>query len=342
MDSGGASNKRRSLSTKLNSDDNFAEPLSTKKSKTASIENGTNKPLDSYFNDNFSQYFHTQFFQEISKAEVIKPTANDSLNATNCVFSQWQDESRFNESIPPGQTRFRPPSSQLPNHAVSQSVIQPQQTAVNNNDADDDVDDIPFASSAENYVQCSQIFLKEVSALHTTITSMIDETLMANKLDVSDIGDSAEKFSVFRSNVTMSEYVQLQRAPSDVDAAPLTQYIQVENQAPETTDELDDDNDLLAAFVMDENWPKMVANGKSETDSNATIGRLERTNSNGKSNSNAQTVAKASPVTAANFYVMGSYFGLPLKVKKLIKEFKGIDDLYGKYVNSSSAPHFSE
>lgn len=292
-------------------------------------ENGTsnaNKLLDSYFNDNFSQFFHTQFSQEISKAEVIKPTVSDGLNSTQCVFSQWPNESQFNDSITPGQTRFLPPSSQLPNRTVSNVTQSLRGTAaVNYNDDDDEGSNhaVPTGSSGENRVQCSQIFLREVSALHTTITSMIDETLMANKSDLSDVSDNEEKFSVFRSNVTMSEYVQLQRAPSALDAVPLTQYIQVENQVPEATNGYDDENDLLAAFVMDENWPKMVANGKIETN-----GQLEKKNSNGETN--AQAVMKQSPVTAANFYVMGPFFGLPLKVQKLIKEFKGIDDLYGK------------
>lgn len=34
------------------------------------------------------------------------------------------------------------------------------------------------------------------------------------------------------------------------------------------------------------------------------------------------------PVSSATFTEMGPFFGLPLKVKKLIKEFKGIDELY--------------
>lgn len=328
----GASNKRQSSSARPDSDDHFAVPLSTKRSKTSSFSDGKrneNKPLDGYFNDNFSQYFHTQFFQEISNAEVAKSTANDSAaNLSQYGFSQWLDESQFNESISPGQSRFQPPSSQLPNRSVSH-LMQSLNTPVNHNDADadanaDDDDDgsngvIPIAPSP---VQCSQIFLREVSALHTTITSLIDETLMANKLDVSDIGigSSEEKFSVFRSNVTMSEYVQLQREPSDVP--PPTQYISAENQTKETTDEHDDDNDLLAAFVMDENLLKSVPNGRTEA--NKSDGRSEKQRSNGRAGT------KPSPVSAANFYVMGPYFGLPIKVKQLIKEFKGIDDLYGK------------
>lgn len=291
----------------------------------------TNKALDSYFDDNFSQYFHTQFFQEISKAESVKPAVVEGLKLTQCGFSQWQDESQFDESISPGQTRFRAPGTPLRNRSVIQST-QPLRSAAAAKDDDADVDEstVPFESDSQIQVQCSQIFLQEVSALQMNITSLIDETLMANKLDASDIGDSDDQFAVFRSNVTMSEYVQLQRSPAALDAMPLTQYIRVENQATEATNGDDDENELLAAFAMDENWTQIAANGKIETNANAANGQLEKKNS--ESVSNNSSARKPSPVTAANFFVMGPYFGLPQKVQKLIKEFKGIDDLYGWFV----------
>lgn len=327
MDSIGSANKRRS--TKPNPADKFAVSQNTKKPKTVFNENGTNSaltPLDNYFNDNFSQFFHTQFFEEISKAEVVKLTSDDGLNSTQCRYSQCLEESQFNDSITPGQARFLPPSSQLPNLTVgSLQLTQPLRRTVNNDDADENA--VPTELDGENHVQCSQIFLNEVSALQMNITSMIDETLMANKLDTSGIGDNEDKFSIFRSNSTMSEYVQLQRLPSALDAVPVTQYIQVENHTLENNNEDDDEeNDLLAALVMDENWAKIAEK------SNVANGQLEKKNSGGKIN--VQAIVKQSPVTAANFYVMGPYFGLPLKVKKLIKEFKGIDDLYGKHAYS--------
>lgn len=332
MDSNSSANKRRSLSTKPNSDDKFAVPQDTKKAKTTIHENGTSNPqtpLDNYFNDNFSQFFHTQFFEEISKAEEDKLTSNDDLNSTRCRFSQCLEESQFNDSITPGQKRWLPPSSQLPNLMVSiyDQLTQPLRSTVNNNDADEDA--VTTESNGENHVQCSQIFLNGVSALQTNITSLIDETLMANRLNMSDTGDNEDKFSIFRSNSTMSEYVQLQRLPSAVDAVPMTQYIHVENQMPEVNNENDEENDILAALFMDESWPKIAANVNTEC--KAANGALEKKNSG--SRINVQAIVKQSPVTAANFYVMGPYFGLPLKVKKLIKEFKGIDDLYGKHTS---------
>lgn len=37
------------------------------------------------------------------------------------------------------------------------------------------------------------------------------------------------------------------------------------------------------------------------------------------------------PISSANFSEIGPFFGLPNKVKMLIKEFKGIEELYGKF-----------
>lgn len=43
--------------------------------------------------------------------------------------------------------------------------------------------------------------------------------------------------------------------------------------------------------------------------------------------------AKPVPVPASTFCVMGPFFGLPNRVKSLIREYKGINDLYGTFIN---------
>lgn len=272
-----------------------------------------NETADDYFDDNFSQYFQTQFFREIPNGE------NESLNVTASNFSQWPNESQFNESITPGQQCLMPPSTQLPNRTLTQSVRPLQRLATVNDDVDD-VDDLDDSAVISPVEQCSQLFLNEVSAINHNITSMINATLNANKSNLSELAvdNSQDKFTVFRSNVTMSEYVQLQRSPSDVDAVQ-TQYIQ-EPEAPPplppSFDPNDDEDDLLAAFALDEEL-------------NGAKAKYENAVSAGGEVLIQRVPSKPSPVTAANFYVMGPYFGLPLKVKKLIKEYKGIDDLYG-------------
>lgn len=47
-----------------------------------------------------------------------------------------------------------------------------------------------------------------------------------------------------------------------------------------------------------------------------------------KSRESVHTTPKS--ITSNNFSPMGPYFGLPISVKSLIKEYKGIDELYGK------------
>lgn len=39
---------------------------------------------------------------------------------------------------------------------------------------------------------------------------------------------------------------------------------------------------------------------------------------------------KLAPISSSTFNELGPFFGLPITVKKLIKEFKGIEELYGK------------
>lgn len=314
MDLVGGSNKRRSLT--INS--NAALASNVKINKTSTSDNANqSKPHDSYFNENVSQFFRSQFSPEIPCAQASKRAVVSGLNLTqfDCGFSQTLNESQFNDTISPGQTRFSAFSSQLLNRTVNPN--DSKATTVNNGD-DDDGGDVAAATEFDsgNQPQCSQIFLNEVSALHSNITSMIDETLMANKINATDIGDNEEKFSVFRSNVTMSQYVQLQR-PADENVLPVTATTATYDDQLQ-----DDENEFLAQFVMDNDWSQMIANG---SESNA---KLTKSTSNGESN--VQVVARHRPVSAANFCVMGPFFGLPLKVKKLINEFKGINDLYGE------------
>lgn len=53
-----------------------------------------------------------------------------------------------------------------------------------------------------------------------------------------------------------------------------------------------------------------------------------------------ETCHHHSPVTAANYRSMGPFFGLPIKVKKLIRNFKNIDDLYGKNLGKTTSSLF--
>lgn len=51
-----------------------------------------------------------------------------------------------------------------------------------------------------------------------------------------------------------------------------------------------------------------------------------------KSKKIVTNVVKPVPVPASTFCVMGPFFGLPNKVKSLIREYKGINDLYGMFI----------
>lgn len=336
-------------------------PKNRKKSKllsTTIASPSTHKSNINYFDDDFSQMiqsqqFQTQFMRQSTSCVIqtenrpfertpiqienrpSERTVNDlsfsSYNFTQTGFSQILGSSQFEQSLPLGQ---RTRSSQQQNddaetintQLLSQLVQRPEQNA-EYNEPDDEND--------ENIVQSSQMFLNEVSALHLDISSMIDETLHANKIvEIEDQFDTS-KFDAYKSNVTFSDYVQMKR-PSDktnqthfnnTDDQILAEFVDC-NEADvseELNEAIDPDSSALRALLDD--IDEDVVNTSVEhvrDDGN------KRKSENFQQNEKNPIVNPFKPVSSSNFGSMGPFFGLPEKVRKLIKEYKQIDDLYGE------------
>lgn len=346
-----ASNKRRPIGT------NTTMTAETKKYKKTSENNNQSIESDYYFNDNFSQYFHTQFIRQISKAEACNNNANKATACsvknnneaveyrfTECSgFSQTLNQSQFEDTITPGQRCNPTQALLLPNT----QLLCSQRLMVNNSlrcaqkfHNDDEDDNIEL----ENHIdieQSSQRFLKEVTTLQLNISSMIDETLLANKSVANESQFIEEQFTIFKSSVTLSEYAQRHRSVHE-DHQLVNQPELMRIETNEQNVECDDDEEsrLLADFVNNEelnvsnDLDRCLSSSKIELN---LIENIEANKENVKkislaTTSNINVVPKQlPPVTTSNFCILGPFFGLPLKVKNLIKDFKGIDDLYGEY-----------
>lgn len=93
---------------------------------------------------------------------------------------------------------------------------------------------------------------------------------------------------------------------------------------------IDPDSSALNIF-SDEEDKENVQNEAKKTKETETAQVVTKTPSHSSISAVKRTeTIHHSPVTAANFYSMGPFFGLPMKVKKLIQTYKNIDDLYGK------------
>lgn len=323
------------------SESSFESPKNRKKSKLLSttIASPSASKEINYFDDNFTQMFQSQQFQTQFTRQTISNAANNlnktsgdralddvkfgAYNFTQTGFSQIIGSSQFEKSVSSGQ-RIRS-SQTIPdessNELLLSQILQPSELP-----ADDEEPD-PID---EQIVQSSQMFLNEITALHLNISSMIDETLNANKtIDIEEHFDTSN-FEAYKSEVTSSDYVQIKRPSQQAnhsnfnqsDDQILAEFVDNEANVSEALNEaIDPDSSALQALLND--IDDEVVNS-SITDSNQ-----RRQSDHFQQNRRTSTINPFKPVSTSNFGCMGPFFGLPEKVRKLIKEYKQIDDLYG-------------
>lgn len=405
----------------------FNSPSNRKKTKLLSTSIATPETPETHkieadpFDDNFSQFFQTQFVKQIPGLEASfmqnAPNSNKQTTTSDYDFTQCDglsqfilDDSQLDGSITLGQRCLaddlfiRDADNETEAGAKEASKQSDENTdfefTLNQVIIDDEQNDNPqplaehedihneheadAIAEAELTVQSSQLFLKELSDLQMNISSIVNETLNANKFCTQDFLDpSNDTFDVFKSNTTNSQYLHLKRpnepkheatimqnefkTPQNLQRTDLnTEMIEdqllaemiMTTQALANNTELLEDQ-LLAAYNEDDDLnvserlnecidpDSSALDLSSEEDDkeniqnvdlppkevNTSVRKEEQTTSNVR-HTPLRTIQQNdkphhSPVTASKFYSMGPFFGLPLQVKKLIKTFKNIDDLYG-------------
>lgn len=305
----------------------FESPKNRKKSKLLSTTIASPSAIN-YFDDNFSQMFQSQQFQTQFNTHNLNNTLDQAVNDvkfgaynfTQTGFSQIIGSSQFEKSVSSGQ---RIHSSQTSDETSNVQLLSQILQLPADNVEPDPID--------EQIVQSSQMFLNEVTALHLNISAMIDETLNANKtLDIEERFDTS-KFETFKSDVTLSDYVQIKRPSQQAnrtnfnqsDDQILAEFVDEEANISEALNEaIDPDSSALQALLND--IDDEVVNS-SITESND-----QRQSHNFQQNRRTSTINPFKPVSSSNFSCLGPFFDLPEKVRKLIKEYKQIDDLYGE------------
>lgn len=405
---------RKPLPQKRHSDSAFSSPCNRKKAKllsTTIVTPETSKMQDDPFDDNFSQFFQSQFIREISNAETLIPqrvhtSTKSSFNDYNFTqidgLTQFFNDSDFENSITSGQRC-------IANELVAEKVENEQQENIENDapkevkkddnenwqftsHIDDELDHFEGNEQNEEKTECkaresdlliqsSQAFLNELSTLQMNISSIVNETINANKICTQDFIDPSQaQFEVYRSNVTQSQYMHRKR-PNDIIEKILPKpHVVNPIVSTELNTEMIEDQ-LLAEMVLTtqtlaRNAERLEDQLLADIEENDVLEISERlnecidpdssaldlysdedekgNNQNEKEAAPIMTKIEAkeqqpskiiphavvtamkqpvtmqhSPVTAANFYSMGPFFGLPLRVKKLIQNYKNIDDLYG-------------
>lgn len=336
------------------------------------------RKTDEYFDDNCTQFFRslqTQLVRQPSTSaqnetdapkQTVEEANSSAYNFTQTGLSQLLASSQFEESLTSGQ-RIRPTqaATEYENSQVVTQIPRPPEVnadvAVPGNDHDEKDDD------NANLMQCSQVFLNEVTAWHLDISAMINESLNANRIGDIEESFDANKFNVHKRSATCSQYVQMKRPSADAvnrtlfnttDDQLLAGFVAADgtgdadvgiieaganelvlNQADvseELNEAIDLDSSALKALlddvdddVLNTSVAQAANNRRSNSFQRPSV-TLRRDSDSFQRNQNNQANNPSRPVSSSSFGSMGSFFGLPEKVRKLIKEYKQIDDLYGE------------
>lgn len=280
-------------------------PQAKKKTKSTDAEfNGK----DDYFADNFSQYFHSQFIEQISSAEALRHNRNAAICSP--AAKRPRNESTVTSSA------LLPPIEDNETEDLDESIPLGQKSVYIPTENNDDEDPDDLDATDRDICNSSQLFLHEISAIQMNVNSIIDEAL------------GEDKFKVFTSSVTSSQYIQLQRDSEELGSQ--ANNGEEQDQADKTI------NADIEAFGRTNAFDSLLAAGidaftdETSADGAVNAGVLQKSAIDGESKDAGDSIQKAQPVMASMFYKMGPFYGLPKKVLTLIQQFKGIDDLYGK------------
>lgn len=369
--------------------DDFNSPCNRKKSRSLSTTIATpeiHKNEPDPFDDNFSQYFQSQFIRQIPELDMSLANKDPPENEYNFTqfdgLSQFSFESQLNYTIPSGQRCITSDGEQTDQNEVKHNDGPLEFHYDQNDNQQTSSDDENEANEADGEMQCSQLFLNEISKIQMNISSIVNETINASKFTTEDFLDPAnDQYELYKSIVTHSQYIHRKQTNDEsVSAANVPAVTATPKNVPKTTsstlnvqtnlntemmedkllaelifttqtlanntelledqllaqynenDELNvsdqvslndciDPNSSALAALLDEDDKENIKNDKVVA--NTSVHRTQRLHLQSES-------VQHSPVTASNFFSMGPFFGLPNQVKKLIKTFKNIDDLYGK------------
>lgn len=218
--------------------DTVGSPCNRKKTKLLSTTIATpetrKKDADP-FDDNFSQFFRSQFIRQIDADTSIVQNAVDSKHSSTSEYnfsqidglSQFLNDTQFESSITSGQRCTM-------NESISKGIGEIEEVEADRNEKlqftiqdeclEEPITEEKCESGRGNekkegeevepdcIIQSSQAFLRELTTLQLNISSIVDETINASKFCTQDFLDPGQyQFDVFKSNVTASQYFQAKR-----------------------------------------------------------------------------------------------------------------------------------
>lgn len=232
--------------------DGEGSPCNRKKTKLLSTTIATpelHKKEDDPFDDNFSQFFRSQFIRQIDaetsiveKCQSSKRSLSNEYNFTQIDgLTQFLNDSQLETTITSGQRctanesivrendtdqnenwRFTTQFEDQVEYVVEKEseekelIVCEEAVAEENSEADKEDNEEPMEPGL--VVQSSQAFLHELTTVQMNISSIVNETINASKFSTQDFLDPGQCsiFNVFKSTVTASQYLQLKRSNESV------------------------------------------------------------------------------------------------------------------------------
>lgn len=219
--------------------DTGGSPRNRKKTKFLSTSIATpetrQKEADP-FDDNFSQFFRSQFIRQLDAdiSFAAQQNAVDSKNSSTSEYnfsqidglSQLLNDTQFESSITSGQRCTINESISKGNEEVEEAEADRNENlefTIQDEFLAEPSTEEKYESDKENakkqeevepdfVIQSSQAFLRELTTLQLNISSIVDETINASKFCTQDFLDPGQcQFAVYKSNVTSSQYFQAKR-----------------------------------------------------------------------------------------------------------------------------------
>lgn len=284
----------------------------------------------------FSQDIESQLDETITPAQRYTPPPTQELPDTqqnHAERHEWADS--LDNSV-----LFQ----------IDDSLVAVEENELNNAKLllDDDQDEL-LGNIEDIQPQSSQRFLNDVKQFVAEIEKIDnDASIMLTGSQWSQIDNA--NFARYKSNGTMNEYLALQRSMheenaqnvhnDDFDMERLNDAVQLHQRVENTFNEcertirglarhtdMEESDEFASDIAGNENFN--LSEFKDEFEKTYA----EETNKPDQSLQNVRSIKTPTrptlPVSTALFSHLGPFFGLPDKVRALIKEYKGIGELYG-------------
>lgn len=290
--------------------------------------------------------------------DMTKPSETVSSSTSfvpDCTSKPIQafPEKSTTTAVPRVPNRVPPPTTMIPREPTVElfdwdsEIFGSQLGNENQADSLEDNDEIPCYQETSNAnLNCSQLFMQEVAREpNRPLTQPI-----LSQQHISRTQQEAQENNVSYSQYIRNEYTMLEENRANVlDDHVDTQLVR-EYDSSQRRSNIEEDFRICEQNLTDMsniNWDESVAGVRppplaaTKTQLGSIFGKT-RLNGQAAQDSPKRVARKSAPLVSSHFQNKGPFYGLPNKIKDLLKEFRGITDMYDWQKECLSLPAIVE